>query len=273
MRFIFSLFVLSTVMDIGGSMIGTTEAAGHSIAGWSTTEAAGGKSTKKKNNQPQQQTKEEAQLLFLQAGTDCAITQSDSGMYRFRATVGKVKIYFSERPDRLAGTMATQAFVNQFDDTLFVTSNPNGAITFTGTTASAENNNEETILTTGLPDAETDLFVGTSNEINPFYRNKEPTTKRNEDKSDFFFDTEPTTAPSSSNNTGPLIVELSQPRMVSSSIIEYTLMQSDSQGEVASIDQFLEMSNGISCSIFIDSAHAIKLGVVSVQFLEMPDGN
>ena len=50
--------------------------------------------------------------------------------------------------------------------------------------------------------------------------------------------------------------------MVSSSIIEYTLMQSDSQGEVASIDQFLEMSDGISCSIFIDSAHAIKLGVV-----------
>ena len=254
MRLSLSLFVLCTAIDIGGSMIGTTEA-----SGWSTTKAAELKSAKKKNSQPQQQTEEEAQLLFLQAGTDCAITQSADGMYLFRATVGTETIYFSERPDRLAGTMATQTFVNQFDDALFVTSNPNGAITFTGTTASADNNTEETNLI-----AERPFSNLTSNP---------PTTKRIPNKSAYFFDTEPTTAPSSSNNTGPLIVELSQPRMVSSSIIEYTLMQSDSQGEVASIDQFLEMSNGISCSIFIDSAHAIKLGVVSVQFLEMPDGN
>ena len=51
--------------------------------------------------------------------------------------------------------------------------------------------------------------------------------------------------------------------MVDSSIIEYTMTQSDSQGEVASIDQFMGMSGivsiepfldtpGDSCSIFID---------------------
>ena len=152
--------------------------------------------------------------------------------------------------------MTTQTFVNQFDDALFVTFNPNVAITFTSTNASSDNNTEETNLTAGQFDGSSDFFVGNPNGKYVILDNKEPTT-----------------APSSSNNTGPLIVELSQPRMVSSSIIEYTLMQSDSQGEVASIDQFLEMSNGISCSIFIDSAHAIKLGVVSVQFLEMPDGN
>jgi len=155
-----------------------------------TTEAAGGKSAKKKNSQPQQQTEEEAKVLFLQAGTDCALTPSATGIYTLRATVGTETIYFSERPDRLAGTMATQTFVEQFEDNFFVTSNPNVAITFTG----------------------------------------------------------------DNSNTGPLIVVLSQPRMVGSSIIEYTLMQSDSQGEVASIDQFAGMSDGISCSIFIDSA-------------------
>ena len=32
------------------------------------------------------------------------------------------------------------------------------------------------------------------------------------------------------------------------------MTQSVSQGEVASIEQFLEMSDGISCSIFIDSS-------------------
>ena len=54
---------------------------------------------------------------------------------------------------------------------------------------------------------------------------------------------------------GPLIVVLSRPRMVGSScnIIENTMTQSASQGEVVSIEQFLEMS-WVSCSIFIDSA-------------------
>ena len=57
------------------------------------------------------------------------------------------------------------------------------------------------------------------------------------------------------NNTGPLIVILSRPSMIGSSIIEYTLTQSNSQGAVASITQFLDMS-GVSCSIFIDSVAA-----------------
>ena len=43
----------------------------------------------------------------------------------------------------------------------------------------------------------------------------------------------------SGDNGGPLIVVLSHPRMVSSSIIEYTMTQSESQAKVASIDQFL----------------------------------
>ena len=126
--------------------------------------------------------------MFLQTGTDCALTPSaTSGEYLFRATVGTATTYFSERPDRLAGTMMTQVFAEQFADNFFVTSNPNVAITFSG----------------------------------------------------------------DNSNTGPLIVVLSRPRMVSSSIIEYTMTQSSSQAKVATIDQFMETSG--SCSIFIDS--------------------
>ena len=59
------------------------------------------------------------------------------------------------------------------------------------------------------------------------------------------------------SNTGPLIGVLSRPHMVSysSSIIEYTMMQSESQAKVASIDQFMETSG--SCSIFIDADDAL----------------
>ena len=129
------------------------------------------------------------QMLFVQASTDCALTPSaTSGEYRFRATVGTATTYFSERPVRMASTIATQTFAEQFKDNFFVTSNPNGAITFSG----------------------------------------------------------------DNNNTGPLIIELSRPRMVSSIIIEYTMTQSSSQAKVATIDQFMETSG--SCSIFIDSA-------------------
>ena len=76
---------------------------------------------------------------------------------------------------------------------------------------------------------------------------------------DIFFTSNPnaavtftsTTASADNNNNGPLIVVLSQTRMVSSSIIEYTMTQSESQAKVASMDQFLETSG--ACSIFIDS--------------------
>ena len=57
------------------------------------------------------------------------------------------------------------------------------------------------------------------------------------------------------DNTGPLIVILSRPSMIGSSIIEYTLTQSKSQGAVVSITQFIDTSGG-SCSIFIDSVEA-----------------
>ena len=133
-------------------------------------------------------------LLFVQAGTDCALKPSatTSGAYLFRATVGTATTFFSERPDRLADTMTTEAFQNQFDH-FFVASNPNVAITFSG----------------------------------------------------------------DNSNTGPLIGVLSRPHMVSysSSIIEYTMMQSESQAKVASIDQFMETSG--SCSIFIDADDAL----------------
>ena len=55
-------------------------------------------------------------------------------------------------------------------------------------------------------------------------------------------------------STGPLIVELSQPTFNNSSnYIEYPITQSASQSEVAPMDEFLKMPDGISCSIFIDA--------------------
>lgn len=68
------------------------------------------------------------------------------------------------------------------------------------------------------------------------------------------------TADDNNNNntiTGPLIVVLSRPKIAGTSpdgrtvMIEYTMTQSASQGEIVLIEQFLEMS-GVSCSIFID---------------------
>ena len=126
--------------------------------------------------------------LAVQGGPDCSITQQAlTGNYTLRATVGTETVLFSERPVRKARTIATQEFVDKFPD-IFFTSNPNAAVTFTSTTASADNNR-------------------------------------------------------------PLIVELTGARMIGD-IIEYTMTQSPSQGEVASIDRFLETSG--SCSIFID---------------------
>ena len=64
------------------------------------------------------------------------------------------------------------------------------------------------------------------------------------------------TGDNNNNNTGPLIVVLSRPKIAGTSsdggsnIVEYTMTQSASQGAVISIEQFLKMSG--SCSIFID---------------------
>jgi hypothetical protein len=130
--------------------------------------------------------------LFLQAGIKCRITQQAStGIYLLSATVGNATTAFTERPDRLAGTIFTQEFVEKFED-IFATSNPNAAVTFIGTTAAAAASN------------------------------------------------------------GPLIVELSQPRVNNKNYIEYPITQSISQGEVGSMDEFLGMSE-VSCSIFVDS--------------------
>ena len=75
--------------------------------------------------------------LFLQPGTDCRITQQViTGIPLLSAAVGNATTYFSERPDRKAGTVNTTEFVDKFDK-IFANSNPNAAVTFTGTTAAA----------------------------------------------------------------------------------------------------------------------------------------
>ena len=86
-----------------------------------TTEATATWKSAKKKNHPQQQPKG-AKELGLQAGRDCSITQQAStGIYTLSATVGKEMVLFSERPERMARTVPTQAFVDQFDN-LFATS-------------------------------------------------------------------------------------------------------------------------------------------------------
>ena len=112
---------------------------------------------------------------------------SSTGNWTLSARVGTKTVLFSERPVRTARTVSTQEFVDKFPD-IFATSNPNAAVTFTSTTASADNNR-------------------------------------------------------------PLIVELTGARY-GGGVIEYNMTQSESQAEVVSIGQFLEMSG--SCSIFID---------------------
>ena len=106
--------------------------------------------------------------------------------------MGNTTTAFTERPDRTAGTIFTQEFVEKFED-IFATSNPNAAVTFTSTTAAA-----------------------------------------------------------AAASHGPLIVELSQPRVNNKNYIEYPITQSISQGEVGSMEQFLGIPD-VSCSIFVDS--------------------
>ena len=92
--------------------------------------------------------------LVAQPGTDCSIraqqalsyyqegyeyegdyfgaptpnkSDDDASYYTLRATVSNETIAFAERPARSALTVSTKDFVDEFDDQLFVTSNPNGA--------------------------------------------------------------------------------------------------------------------------------------------------
>jgi hypothetical protein len=74
---------------------------------------------------------------------------------------------------------------------------------------------------------------------------------------------------------GPLIVVLSQPRLIgglddgSSTLgVEYTMEQSASQSTVATIEQFLDASG--SCSVFIDSLapFCVPLENTDEEFLE-----
>ena len=251
MRFSFSAFVFHVFV------VGTT----------TLPKSIGSTTTRKMSKNNHQQEKATAphtptppvRYLVAQPGKDCSIsgqpatltyvirgsvaeslaatnpTQSDDERYyTLRATVSTATIAFAERPARSAITVKTEDFVKEFDDALFVTSKPNGAITFTGTTAPTDNNNnnnEETNLTAALP-------------VNQLFQRTD------------FGNTEPTMAPSS-NNTGPLIVVLTEPKIVgtnpddSTVVVEYTIRQSESQRAVVSIEQFMD-DTFRSCSLFID---------------------
>ena len=90
-------------------------------------------------------------FLFLQPGIDCRIYQQDvTGIYLLNAAVGNATTYFSERPERLAGTVNTTEFVDKFED-IFPTSNPNAAVTFTGTTDAAAASNGPLIVVLSQP--------------------------------------------------------------------------------------------------------------------------
>ena len=86
--------------------------------------------------------------LVSQPGQDCSIRaqqarrrtidgltataiDDDERYYTLHAMMSSTEtIAFAERPSRTARTVSTQDFVKGFEDELFVTSNPNGAITF-----------------------------------------------------------------------------------------------------------------------------------------------
>ena len=89
---------------------------------------------------------------------------------------------------------------------------------------------------------------------------------------DLFASSKPNAAITFADNDGPLIGVLSQPKIVKRPkknlleeedksttgfiIVEYAMEQSESQGAVVSIEQFLDTSG--SCSIFIDSSNVQK---------------
>ena len=220
----FVLLLSNTAMHIGVARAIVRNSWGSTEA--ETASAVVVKSDKKAKNSQQDPeptptftpTPTPTRYLVVETGRDCSIEPPEqaSGHYTLRATIGSETVLFSERPVRTAGTMGTQEFVNRFKK-LFAASNPNTAITFTGDDRKVRCGNIQG-----------------------------------------FTDPEPQ-ATGNNNNTGPLIVVLSRPKIAGTSsdgstvMIEYTMTQSASQGEVASIEQFLEMSG--SCSIFIDSLH------------------
>jgi len=90
--------------------------------------------------------------LFLQPGTECRIYKNYvmPGLYLLSAAVGNATTYFSERPERTAGTVATHKFVEKFGD-IFAASNPNAAVTFTSTTTAAADSHGPLIVELSQP--------------------------------------------------------------------------------------------------------------------------
>ena len=137
----------STVTILGSTMMSTTEAQVQWVGEYGVTEpvvvtTVVGKAAKKTKVQQAYEaaptttaaptTAPAKQWLFVQAGTTCTLAQhATTGVYTLRATIGQDTVALTERPDRIASNIATQKFVNSFED-LFSSSSPNVAITFTG---------------------------------------------------------------------------------------------------------------------------------------------
>ena len=138
--------VLALLLTAAASMGGTVAEGADNTDHWTSTRLARQRKLKKAhsggggtNASTPAPTPTPPGYLFVQPGIECRITdRGATGRYLLSATVGNATIAFTERPDRLAGTIATQQFVDQFKD-IFATSNPNAAVTFT-TMASADNN-------------------------------------------------------------------------------------------------------------------------------------
>ena len=126
-------FVVGTVaLDIG-STIRTTEAQNLNVFGETAAVSAVEKSIKKAKNNglPSKPPVSSSSALGIQDGRVCSIEKKAEGTYTLRATLGNETVLFLERPDRGAGTVSTQTFVDNFDKA-FASSSPNVAITFTG---------------------------------------------------------------------------------------------------------------------------------------------
>ena len=136
---------LLTAASMGGTVV-----EGADTDHWTSTRLA--RKRRKLNNKANSPTPTPTRNLFVQVGTDCQMIEPAPGIYLFSATVGNETIAFAERPIRTASTIPTKEFMNttQFD-TMFATSNPNAAITFSTTTTNTTDSNGPLIVELSRP--------------------------------------------------------------------------------------------------------------------------
>jgi len=80
---------------------------------------------------PQEMTTGAVTFAYGRGGDSSTLDEEEPPRsYTLRATVSNATIAFAERPARSVLTVSTKDFVDLFEDELFVTSDPNGAITF-----------------------------------------------------------------------------------------------------------------------------------------------